>query len=329
MHFLIVLVAIIALENYSQMAFIQRDAWVQKWHSQLSRLSMLSGSAVLKLIAFVLAPVIALYLVILLLSSSGYGLLVFVLELGVLLYSFGRGDISAQIELLKSDIERDDLQAAYHDAAVFNIAHRSSSAENAADLYQELVAALPYRIFERRFAAVFWFFVLGAPAALAYRLLALHGDMSLGDISRGESEAGLNVQAENSSLENSPLEKDQVTADPQVDCSEKANTALWLLEWVPVRLLALTLGLVGSFAHATAPLKELILCPRTSTADLLRRCVSGALGDIQRPHMVVGTDAGGHEDTAAGLALISEMVALFTRAMMGWLVVIALLVMLS
>ncbi len=324
MHFLIVLVAIIALENYSQMAFIQRDAWVQKWHSKLSQLSMLQGSAVLKLMAFVLVPVILLYLIIFLLSSSGYGLLVFVLELGVLLYSFGRGDISAQIELLKSDIERDDLQAAYHDAAVFNIAHRSSSAESADDLYQELVAALPYRIFERRFAAVFWFFVLGAPAALAYRLLALHGDMSLGDISRGESETELDVQAENSLLE-----KHQVAADPQADCGEKANTALWLLEWVPVRLLALTLGLVGSFAHATAPLKELILCPRTSTADLLRRCVSGALGDIQRPQMVAETNAEGHEDTADGLALISEMVALFTRAMMGWLVVIALLVMLS
>ena len=35
------------------------------------------------------------------------------------------------------------------------------------------------------------------------------------------------------------------------------------------------------------------------------------------------------ENAAAGLALIGEMVALFTRAMMGWLVVIALLVMLS
>lgn len=306
MHFLIVLVAIIALENYGQLAFIQRDAWVQKWHSKLSELSMLESSAVLKLMAFVLVPVIVLYLIILQLTTSGYGLLVFILELGVLLYSFGRGDISAQIELLKSDIERNDLQAAYHDAAVFNIAHRSSSAENSDDLYQELIAALPYRIFERRFAAVFWFFILGAPAALAYRLLALHGDMALGENA-----------------------VDEAALESPSDCSEKANTALWLLEWIPVRFLALTLGLVGSFAHATAPLKELIVCPRTSTADLLRRCVTGALGDIQRPQADAGIDVESPEDAAAGLALIGEMVALFTRAMMGWLVVIALLVMLS
>ena len=310
MHFLIVLLAIIALESYGQLAFLQRDAWVQTWHNKLSQLSMFESAALPRLLAFVLVPVIVLYLVILQLGNSGYGLLVFILELAVLLYSFGRGDISAQIDLLKSDIERNDLQAAYHDAAVFNIAHRSSSAENSEDLYQELVAALPYRIFERRFAAVFWFFLLGAPAALAYRLLALHGDMALGEAEMDAEQAETVVESE---LEQEP------------DCNQKANTALWLLEWIPVRFLALTLGLVGSFAHATAPLKELILCPRTSTADLLRRCVIGALGDIQQPQ----ADASSKNSGEAGLALIGEMVALFTRAMMGWLVVIALLVMLS
>ena len=310
MHFLIVLVAIIALESYGQLAFVQRDAWVQIWHSKLSELSMLESSALLRLLAFVLTPVIVLYFIILQLSNSGFGLLVFILELAVLLYSFGRGDISAQIDLLKSDIERNDLQAAYHDAAVFNIAHRSSSAENAEGLYQQLIAALPYRIFERRFAAVFWFFLLGAPAALAYRLLALHGDMAL-----GETQVDEDPQAE-AAIDEPELEP---------DCSQKANTALWLLEWIPVRFLALTLGLVGSFDHATTPLKELIFCPRTSTADLLRRCVVGALGDIQQPQ----ADASSNSKGEAGLALIGEMVALFTRAMMGWLVVIALLVMLS
>jgi membrane protein required for beta-lactamase induction len=308
-HFLIVLVAIIALESYGQLAFIQRDAWVRTWHSKLSELSMLESSALLRLLAFVLVPVIVLYLIILQLGNSGYGLLVFILELAVLLYSFGRGDISAQIELLESDIERNDLQAAYHDAAVFNIAHRSSSAENSEDLYRELIAALPYRIFERRFAAVFWFFLLGAPAALAYRLLALHGDMALGETQIDED-----------------LEEEAVAVEPD---SQKANTALWLLEWIPVRFLALTLGLVGSFDHAAAPLKELAFCPRTSTADFLSRCVTGALGDIQQPQADTSAGDSSSSESEAGLAMIGEMVALFTRAMMGWLVVIALLVMLS
>lgn len=308
MHFLIVLVAIIVLESYGQLTFVQRDGWVQTWYGRLSELSMLrstvsKGRLFLRLSVFVLVPVIVLYLIIMQLQSSGYGLLVFILELAVLLYSFGRGDISEQIKLLQSDIERNDLQAAYHDTAVFNIAHRSSSAQNPQDLYQELIGALPYRIFERRFAPVFWFFLLGAPAALAYRLLALHGDMQLDG---NQTEAPEATETENTDL-------------------QPANNGLWLLEWIPVRLLALTLGLVGSFAHATEPLKELIFCPRTTTADLLRRCVSGALGDLPRPEVDADADA----DAVVGLTLIAEMVALFTRAMTGWLVVIAVLVLIS
>ncbi len=308
MHFLIVLVAIIALESNGQLAFIQRDVWVQTWYARLSQLSMLQSSAMLRLLAYVLVPVLVLYLVILQLHSSGYGLLVFILELAVLLYSFGRGDLNAQIKLLESDIERDDLQAAYHDAALFNIGHRSSSAESSQDLFKELTGALPYRIFERSFAAVFWFFLLGAPAALAYRLLALHGDMEL--------------DKDQSDSQNSD---DNQEPEVQVADAQSGNQLLWIMEWVPVRLLALTLGLVGSFAHATAPLKELILCPRTTTADLLQRCVTGAMGDI--------TPASSDSDTdkiaLGGLELIAEVGALFRRSMMGWLVVIALLVMLS
>ena len=320
MHFLIVLLAIIIMESSGQLAFIQRDTWVQLWHNKLNELAALRQSALFRLIAFVLLPVLGLVLVIMLLDSTGNGLLLFLLELAVLLYSFGRGDISQQIHLLKSDLERNDLQAAYHDAAVFNIGHRSSSAENAGDLYRELIGALPYRIFERRFAAVFWFFLLGAPAALAYRLLALHGDMALDKpaVAEDHPEAGETALAE-------------AETDDSPPC--RANTALWLMEWLPVRFLALTLGLVGSFSHAVEPLKELALCPRTTTADVLRRCVNGALGDISQPFSESEKSGESTEENSRandlGLALIGEMVALFTRAMMGWLVVIALLVMLS
>lgn len=327
MHFLIVLLAIIILESSGQLAFIQRDTWVQLWHNKLSELAALRQSALFKLVAFVLLPVVALILVIMLLESTGNGLLLFLLELAVLLYSFGRGDISQQIQLLKSDLERNDLQAAYHDAAVFNIAHRSSSAESASDLYRELISALPYRMFERRFAAVFWFFLLGAPAALAYRLFALHGDMELDKPEVAEDHPQLDE-----------TEVAQTDADSDTIAPCRANTALWLMEWIPVRLLALTLGLVGSFSHALEPLQELAFCPRTSTADVLRRCVNGALGDISQPFVENSDQAEENaevdpvnsvQESDSGLALIGEMVALFTRAMMGWLVVIALLVMLS
>ena len=176
MHFLIVLIAVVALESSGQLAFIQRDLWLRKWYAALSQISPLNQNSMFKTLLFVLVPAAAVQLVI---WSLADGVLVVLLELAVLLYSFGRGDLRKQIDTLESDIERSDLQAAFHDAAVFNIGHRGSSVEDAAGLFHELTATLPYRLFERTFAAVFWFFFLGAPVALAYRLLALHGDMQL------------------------------------------------------------------------------------------------------------------------------------------------------
>ena len=315
MHFLIILIAIAVLESNGQLAFIQRDLWVQKWHRALAKLPALKNSGLLKVAVYVLVPVIALQLVLWYLSSGGNGILVFLLELGVLLYCLGRGDLSAQIAVLESDIQRSDLQAAFHDAAVFNMGHRAVSADSAEGLFRELAATLPYRLFERSFVVVFWFFFLGAPLALAYRLLALRGDMQL--------EAA-----------DVPLDKEQVGEDDIAQMLEAApnpaNKLLWYLEWIPVRFLALTLGLMGDFSQAIRPLKELVFCPKTSTADVLRLCVLGALN---RQSSAVPQEVSQEPDVASNdteaLAQVGEIVALFRRSMTGWLVAIALLVLTS
>ena len=316
MHFLIILIAIAVLESNGQLAFIQRDLWVQKWHRALAKLPALKNSGLLKVAVYVLVPVIALQLVLWYLGSGGNGILVFLLELGVLLYCLGRGDLSAQIAVLESDIQRSDLQAAFHDAAVFNIGHRAVSADSAEGLFRELAATLPYRLFERSFVVVFWFFFLGAPLALAYRLFALHGDMQLGEteVLLDEDQAG----------------DEDIAEALEAAVPNQANKLLWYLEWIPVRFLALTLGLMGDFSQAISPLKELVFCPKTSTADVLRLCVLGALN---RQSSGVSQEVSQEPDVASSdtvaLAQVGEIVALFRRSMTGWLVVIALLVLTS
>tara|TARA_B110000902_G_scaffold116201_1_gene136310 strand:- start:1840 stop:2790 length:951 start_codon:yes stop_codon:yes gene_type:complete len=315
-HFLIILIAIAVLESNGQLAFIQRDLWVQKWHRALAKLPALKNSRLLKVAVYVLVPVIALQLVLWYLGSGGNGILVFLLELGVLLYCLGRGDLSAQIAVLESDIQRSDLQAAFHDAAVFNIGHRAVSADSAEGLFRELAVTLPYRLFERSFVVVFWFFFLGAPLALAYRLLALHGDMQLGEteVLLDEDQAG----------------DEDIAEALEAAVPNQANKLLWYLEWIPVRFLALTLGLMGNFSQAISPLKELVFCPKTSTADVLRLCVLGALN---RQSSGVSQEVSQEPDVASSdtvaLAQVGEIVALFRRSMTGWLVVIALLVLTS
>ena len=286
MSFLIVLLAIVVLESNGQLPFLQRDQWLRQWHDQLASVPVLRDSATLRLALFVIAPVALLVFVVVQLRSHEYGLLLFVVDLLVLLYSFGRGDLKAQMATLDADIARDDLQAAFHDAAVFNLGHRASSAVTSDALFDELTRSLPYRIFERTFAPVFLFFFFGAPAALAYRLLALHGDME---------------------LDQDPAE----TADP---APNTANKILWFFEWLPARALAFTLGLMGNFSHTVTRLQEQLFSTETSTADLLQQCFYGALGGVEN---VSDSD------------LVPQMRALFTRGIMAWLVVIAILVLVS
>jgi AmpE protein len=326
MNFLIVLLAIITVEAYGELAFIQRDEWVRKWHQGLAKLSFLQSAAKLKVAVFVLVPAVVLQLVLLAMAQSHLGFFVFLLELLVLLYALGRGNLDTQVSLLSSDLERDDLQAAFHDAAVFNTAHRESNASNSSDLRSEIFAALPYRIFERSFAVVFLFFFLGAPAALCYRLLALHGDLSLEndvDESAASKESSVDESVE-TVVEKSSDQNSETIAAPNPHSSSDLNSPalklLWLLEWIPVRLLGFTVGLVGSFSDTATHLRELLFCSHTTTAELLRRCVQGALGKSEQADP---------ESETLNKAEINEVTSLFRRSMTAWLVGIAILVILS
>lgn len=317
MNFLIVLLAIITVEAYGELAFIQRDEWVRKWHQGLAKLSFLQSAATLKVAVFVLVPVVVLHLALLAMAQSHLGFFVFLLELLVLLYALGRGNLDTQVSLLSSDLERQDLQAAFHDAAVFNIAHREGNASNSADLRNEIFAALPYRIFERSFTVIFLFFFLGAPAALCYRLLALHGDLSL-ENDADESMTASQESAEEESAD--PVAEERLDQNPNAALNSPALKLLWLLEWIPVRLLGFTLGLVGSFSDTATHLRELLFCRHTATAELLRRCVQGALG---KP------DQADPKSETLSKAEIDAVTSLFRRSMTAWLVGIAILVILS
>ena len=336
MNFLIVLLAIITVEAYGELSFIQRDEWVRKWHQGLAKLSFLQSAAKLKVAVFVVVPAVVLQLVLLAMAQSHLGFFVFLLELLVLLYALGRGNLDTQVSLLSSDLERDDLQAAFHDAAVFNTAHRESNASNSSDLRSEIFAALPYRIFERSFAVVFLFFFLGAPAALCYRLLALHGDLALeadesaasnksaaGKESAASKESSVDESVETVVEKSSDQNSETITAPnphSSSDLNSPALKLLWLLEWIPVRLLGFTIGLVGSFSDTATHLRELLFCRHTATAELLRRCVQGALGKSEQADP---------ESETLNKAEINEATSLFRRSMTAWLVGIAILVILS
>ena len=150
---------------------LQRDAWFARWWAWLS--TRLAGRPLTRLAVAVLAPVIGLALVLEFASDGLFGLVGLVVNLLVLLYAFGRGDLEGEVRLYRDDLDREDTQAAWHDAAGLDARHRESAAANWRELHDQAVEAVAYRYFERDFPVLLWFVLLGAPGALLYRLAAL------------------------------------------------------------------------------------------------------------------------------------------------------------
>ena len=304
MNFLIALLAIILLEAYSELGFVQRDNWLRRWKKSLSALG-LGRQRVLGLAVFVAVPVILLQLLLVSLAQHHLGFVSFFLELLILLYALGRGNMDAQIALFTSDLKSDELQAAFHNVGVVDTSYREGRLETAEGIKEQIFAALPYRMFERTFVVVFWFFFFGAPAALAYRLLALHGDLKL--------DASLDGSLD-SSLKSSLHSSDDERLDSRRE--SRAVKWLWLMEWLPARLLSLTLGLVGNFAQAAGATRRLLFSRSIGTSTFLREAVFGALDQSQA-------------SDALTPQLTSDVVSLLGRAMTTWLVIIAVLVILA
>ena len=167
-------------------------------------------------------------------------------------------------------------------------------------------------------------------------MLALHGDLSLEadeSAASNKSAAGKESAASKESsvdesvetvVEKSSDQKPEAITIPNLHSSSDLNSPalklLWLLEWIPVRLLGFTVGLVGSFSDTATHLRELLFCRQTATAELLRRCVQGALGKSEQADP---------ESETLNKAEINEVTSLFRRSMTAWLVGIAILVILS
>jgi len=274
---------------------------IHKWHGALPRLQRDDwyrdwvqrlrnfgvGPGRGRLLASLGVPVLGLALA---LHWFGHGLLGFAalaINVLALLYAFGRGDLREHIQKVRADLDRGDLQAAYLDDASFDQRPSQGQANDAQSLSSDLVEHISYRHLERHFAVIFWFVVLGAAGALLYRLAAVH----------------------------------PTVADEADDVRVGERCVHWL-EWIPVRLLGLALAAAGNFGAGRDAVVNLLFGAQTS-AELLRAYVPAALTpDVTRADTASGTVVA---NTLDGVRL-ARIEALFFRALMYWLVAIALVV---
>ncbi|MBC3435538.1 regulatory signaling modulator protein AmpE [Pseudomonas sp. BW16M2] len=180
----------------------------------------------------VLAPVALLALLLHVLEPVAYGLLALPVHLLVLVYSLGRGDVKAALGPFRDAWRRGDDQAALH------VAERDLglAADDAQSLIKRVQGHLLWQAYQGFFAVIFWYFLLGPGAALAYRLLALTMDHSR-----------------------------------QPALQTLAGQLRHAMDWLPVRVMTVSFALVGNFVAVTRVMLHELLDWHVSAGHLVAK----------------------------------------------------------
>lgn len=197
------------------------------------------------------------------------GILNFVVSIGILLLAFKSGDQPESLDEYRRKQEANEPQAAWQ-IAVDELGLEGQMYEPGDEGIDEGVqAGLGYLYLERFFVSVFWFMAFGAPGVLLVWLVTT--------AMKGE----------------------------QIDAF--LNRVKQALYWIPVRLMAFTLGLMGDFAHGFQVWLEQAKDFDRNDRVLLVTCLKSAMGDT-------------NPDT-----MLEETLALIKRSQLAWLVGLALL----
>lgn len=245
----LVLVLAVWIEKFSALRQrIQRDGGWLRELAKLESSASMGKQPWLILALLVLLPVALLALLLLVLEPVAYGLLALPVHLLVVIYSLGRGDLLAGLGPFRDAWRRGDLQAAEH------VAERdlNISADSGEQLLERVQGHLLWQAYQSFFAVIFWYFLLGPVAALAYRLLAL-------------------------ATENSK--------NPLV--AERAGQLRHAFDWLPVRLLAASFALVGNFVAVGRVMLHELLSWDITAAQLVDKV---GLVAAEIPPPVVGAE---------------------------------------
>lgn len=262
----LVLVLVLWVEKFSALRQrLQRDGFF------LAELARLERSGKVhpwwSLAILVLAPVALLVLLLYVLEPVAYGLLALPVHLLVLIYSLGRGDAKAALGPFRDAWRRGDDQAALH------VAERDLglAADDPQSLLIRVQGYLLWQAYQSFFAVIFWYFLLGPGAALAYRLLVLCAEHS-----------------------------------GQAALKGKAEQLRHVMDWLPVRVLALSFALVGNFVAVMRVMLHELLNWRISAGHLIAR-VGRVADDIPE-----------QEDSQRGLARLDSLWELLLRSAVLW-----------
>ncbi|MCB1729361.1 MAG: regulatory signaling modulator protein AmpE [Halieaceae bacterium] len=236
MLFLAGVIAIVLLQLWGTAERVHRDGWFDSWRERLQGAGLSGGGGLLVAVAL---PALLVAVGLGLIAPILFGLLWIGLAAFLLLYAFGRGDFQAMMGRYRGHAFSGDFEAAYLEAGqVFGWDEQDESPGSVPEVHVMVQRALLYEGFQRWFAVLFYFVVLGPAGAVAYRLLQLAGD-----------EFG----------------------------AQQRQRWLFYADWVPARLLAAAFSLTGDFLGSRSALLNGIKDTSQSAPELLYAVASAAL----------------------------------------------------
>lgn len=212
MTFLALIIALALLFAWGSGEPLQEDKWFERWRAQLAYWDLPDA---LGLAIVVLAPVLVVQLLLESLHQVAFGLLWIAFAVIVLVYSLGRGDFEQSQQIYRQRCRSGDFEGAYL-AGHFDQRADQDIPSTAQEVHHLAQIEFLYDAYQRFFAVLFYFLLLGPAGALAYRLLQLS----------------------------------------QEDEESAARRCLALIDWLPARLLAATFALIGDFVRSSETLLQ-------------------------------------------------------------------------
>jgi AmpE protein len=285
--FLALLIAILVLQLRASLAPLHRDGWFV-----LLQARVVSWPPVLQLVLLVVVPAAVLALLHQALRPLGWGLPALALSVLVLIYAFGRGEFEALTRRYRAYCVAEDFEGAFlYIEAELGFVDEVDVPQDPNALHAWVQRRLAYSGFERWFAPVFYFLLLGPAGALAYRLLQLAARTDRDGVVVGSAERVLHA-----------------------------------LDWLPLRILGFSCALTGDFVASRDALRASLL-DLTQRGDAVLHTISRAALGLASASISSFNDRAAFAQMAEWET--QQLERLLTRSAVAWLVATALVIIAS
>jgi AmpE protein len=289
LKFLALVIAMGLLQYWGSAGPVHRDEWFRDLAARFAGSGL---NVTLQLVMSVLLPALLALWLLDFVQGWALGLVPLAISVLVLLYSFGRGDFEALLDRYREYSRNSDFEAAWLFAQQELSRGCSSECPSGPEkLHRWVKERLCYLGFERWFSVMFYFVLIGAPGALAYRLLALYRE--------GCEEA---------------------------EQQRRLERVQYWLDWLPARLLVFTFAVTGDWVGSREQLSASLTDTRSPTAELLADAAHASLGLKATVFASDDGDTGAFAEISDWE--IGQLQGLLSRSAVTWVVVLALLVLL-